>query len=43
MFRLKKDLLRSLDTFVQHMNNSQCVDEKSNESVEDMDGTLAGW
>ena len=22
---------------------SQCADEKSNESVEDMDGTLAGW
>ena len=22
---------------------SQCAEEKSNESVEDMDGTFAGW
>ena len=23
--------------------DTQCADEKSNESVDDMDGTFAGW
>ena len=35
--------LKSRSILFQKVNLAQCADEKSNESVEDMDGTFAGW
>ena len=31
------------DSLVIQNELTQCAEEKSNESVEDMDGTFAGW